>query len=91
MLTKVAAQAIAEGLKNCPFCGAKPTASIRGTGISAMNPKAKCVTEDCMGGKLPVICLDVQSHVDAWNTRVPNQENEPGRAPAALGQALSTI
>lgn len=25
-----------------------------------------------MGGRLPVICLDVQSHVHAWNTRAPN-------------------
>jgi hypothetical protein len=34
-----------------------------------VNPKAKCETEDCMGGKLPVICLDVPSQVEAWNTR----------------------
>lgn len=34
-----------------------------------MNPKARCATEDCMGGKLPVIALDVPSDVAAWNTR----------------------
>jgi hypothetical protein len=69
MLTKAEAQAIAARLVPCPFCGVKPTASIRGAGDSATNPKAKCTTEDCMGGKLPVICLDVPSQVDAWNTR----------------------
>lgn len=69
MLSKADAQAIADGLLQCPFCGVKPTASIRGPGLKAPNPKAKCATDDCMGGKLPVICLDVQSQVDAWNTR----------------------
>lgn len=69
MLTIVQAQEVAENLATCPFCGAKPTASIRGAGDRAMNPKAKCATEDCMGSKLPVICLDVPSQVAAWNTR----------------------
>lgn len=69
MLTKLEAQVIAEGLKKCPFCGIRPTATIRGPGMIANNPKAKCYTDDCMGRKLPVISLDVQSDVDAWNTR----------------------
>jgi hypothetical protein len=72
MLMKDEAQEIADGLKNCPFCGAKPTSKIRGAGAKVSNPTARCTTEDCMGGKLPVICLDVQSYVDAWNTRAPN-------------------
>ncbi|MEJ6003751.1 hypothetical protein [Paucibacter soli] len=69
MLSKIEAIAVADSLLRCPFCGAKPAASIRGNGDIALNPKAKCVTEDCMGGKLPVICLDVPSHVQGWNTR----------------------
>lgn len=72
VLTKEAARAIADGLKQCPFCGKKLVASIRGSGVNASNPSAKCVTEDCMGSKLPVICLDVPSQVDAWNTRATN-------------------
>lgn len=69
MLTKAQAQAIADGLKACPFCGQRPEASIRGKADNAPNPKARCVTQDCMGAKLPVICLDVPSQVDGWNTR----------------------
>lgn len=79
MLNKVEAQAIADGLLKCPFCGAKPTASIRGHGQTALNPRAKCATEGCLGGKLPVICIDVQDQVDAWNTRATGRE-------ALLGQ-----
>lgn len=69
MLSKNDARRMADSLLNCPFCGRKPLASIRGPGEVAINPKAKCTTEDCMGGKLPVICLDVPSHVDGWNRR----------------------
>ncbi len=68
-LTKVEAQAIADRLLACPFCGIKPEATIRGAGETANNPKARCATEGCMGGKLPVICLDVPDQVDGWNTR----------------------
>lgn len=69
MLTKEQAQLIADSLKDCPFCGAKPTSKIRGSGERASNPTARCSTEDCIGGKLPVICLDVPSQVEGWNTR----------------------
>lgn len=69
MLTKAQAQEVADSLLVCPFCGAKPITSIRGAKDQAMNPKAKCETGDCMGSKLPVICLDVPGHVAAWNTR----------------------
>jgi len=69
MLTKSEAQSIAANLLACPFCGEKLVASIRGNGGTAVNPKAKCETEDCMGSKLPVIGLDVASQVHAWNTR----------------------
>lgn len=69
MMTKAEAQEVADSLLACPFCGARPVASIRGANDRAMNPKAKCETDGCMGGKLPVICLDVPDHVAAWNTR----------------------
>lgn len=68
-MLKAEAHSVAASLLACPFCGKKPLAVIRGSGDLAPNPKAKCQTEDCMGGLLPVICLDVQSQVDAWNTR----------------------
>ena len=68
-MQKIEAQAVADSLLRCPFCGEKPVASIRGPQERALNPKAKCETEDCMGGKLPVICLDAPSQVHAWNTR----------------------
>lgn len=68
-MNKTQAKAIADSLKPCPFCGVKPTPNIRGKGEAAPNPKARCMTEDCMGGKLPVICLDIPSNVAAWNIR----------------------
>lgn len=68
-MTKTEAQEIADSLRPCPFCGTKPTALIRGNGEKAPNPKARCLTEDCMGARLPVICLDIPSDVDAWNKR----------------------
>lgn len=69
MLSKAQAQSIADGLLMCPFCGARPVASIRGAGDAAVNPKARCATEGCMAARLPVISLDVPDDVDAWNTR----------------------
>ena len=69
MLPKAKAQEIADSLLACPFCGVRPTASIRGANDMAMNPKAKCETDGCMGGKLPVICLDDPDNVAAWNKR----------------------
>lgn len=69
MLSKIEAHAVADSLKFCPFCGTKPVASIRGTGLNASNPRAKCETEDCMGSKLPAISLDIPDQVQAWNTR----------------------
>lgn len=72
MMLKIDAQKVADSLLACPFCGARLTVNIRGAGEMAINPKAKCETEDCMGSKLPVICLDSPEHVAAWNTR-PNR------------------
>jgi hypothetical protein len=69
MLTMSEAEVVAASLLACPFCGAKPTVSIRGAGANAVNPKARCKTPECMAGKLPVINLDVPSDVLAWNTR----------------------
>lgn len=68
------AEVIAQGLAPCPFCGTKPTASIRGSVTIARNPKARCQTEDCMGSKLPAICLDVPEQVASWNTRATLKE-----------------
>ena len=68
-MNKLQAQMVADDLEPCPFCGVHPIATIRGKGETAPHPKARCMTEDCMGGKLPVICLDVPTDVDAWNTR----------------------
>lgn len=68
-MLRAEAQAAADSLKACPFCGAKPVAKIRGRGPQAVNPTARCATTDCMASKLPVICLDVPDQVNAWNTR----------------------
>ncbi|MDT8992774.1 hypothetical protein RQP54_18015 [Curvibacter sp. APW13] len=71
MLTKEQAHAIAQQLKECPFCGLKPTPRIHGAGDKAVNPSARCVTPDCMGAKMPSINLDVPNDVHGWNTRTP--------------------
>ncbi|UBQ44605.1 hypothetical protein [Comamonas thiooxydans] len=73
-LTKQQAQAVADSLKHCPFCGKRLDASIRGPGVYAINPKARCITEDCWGSKLPVLPLDVPEFVAAYNTRAPGQD-----------------
>lgn len=51
-------------LKPCPFCGCDLESK-----WNRPNPSAKCTTPDCMGSKLPSLCLDVPEHVEAWNTR----------------------
>lgn len=48
----------------CPFCGRELTARWDGA-----NPRAKCDTPDCMGGRLPVVNLDVPGDIASWNTR----------------------
>lgn len=69
MLSKVEAKVVADSLKKCPFCGSKLTLRVLGSGDMALNPSARCKTEGCMGGKLPSLCLDVPSDVQAWNQR----------------------
>jgi hypothetical protein len=51
-------------LKPCPFCGCELESK-----WNRPNPSAKCATTDCMGSKLPSLCLDVPDHIRAWNTR----------------------
>lgn len=53
-----------EGLKPCPFCG-QELEEIR----RRFNPYARCKTRDCMGGKMPVISLDVPEEIKRWNRR----------------------
>lgn len=53
-------------LQPCPFCGKALTLTWRKT-----NPKARCSTQDCWGGKLPVLPLDHPESVASWNSR-PN-------------------
>ena len=79
-MRKADAQQVAEQLKPCPFCGCGLEINLRGSGEFAPNPTAKCVTADCMGGRLPTICLDVLSQVAGWNTR-------PDAVPVKTGAA----
>ncbi len=55
-------------LKPCPFCGCELESR-----WNRNNPSARCVTEDCMGSKLPVLCLDVPGSIEAWNARAVEQ------------------
>jgi hypothetical protein len=60
-------------LKPCPFCGCELESK-----WNRSNPSARCATTDCMGGKLPSLCLDVPEHIDAWNTRFSPTSQEVG-------------
>jgi hypothetical protein len=51
-------------LDPCPFCGHHLQVTWR-----RANPKAKCATVDCWGGKSPVVMLDIPEQVAAWNQR----------------------
>lgn len=68
-MLKSDAYAVVESLKACPFCGEKLTASVRGAGDHAPNPKASCKTQGCYGTRLPVLCLDIPEDVAAFNRR----------------------
>src|SRR5574343_1017717 len=57
-------------LKPCPFCGCELESK-----WNRANPSAKCATPDCMGSKLPSLCLDVPEHIEAWNTRAQLTED----------------
>lgn len=68
-MLKSEAYAVYQSLKGCPFCGEKLTATLRGTGDVAPNPKASCKTVGCYGARLPVLCLDIPEDVAAFNLR----------------------
>lgn len=68
-MLKSDAYAVHQSLKGCPFCGKQLTASVRGSGDNAPNPKASCKTEGCYGARLPVLCLDIPEDVAAFNRR----------------------
>lgn len=53
-------------LKPCPFCGQELEQRHR-----RYNPYARCATDDCMSGKLPLISLDVPDDIERWNRRTP--------------------
>lgn len=53
-------------LEPCPFCQNQLTSK-----AGRINPYARCITPECFGTKMPVVNLDVQSDVIAWNTRAP--------------------
>lgn len=57
-------------LKPCPFCGRELKSK-----WNRANPSAKCETPDCMGSKLPSLCLDVPEHIEAWNTRAESKKD----------------
>lgn len=67
-------------LKPCPFCGCELESR-----WNRANPSAKCATPECMGSKLPSLCLDVPEHIEAWNTRA-----EVAMAHANQNEALTT-
>lgn len=64
-------------LKPCPFCGERLEEVRR-----KYNPFARCNTSDCMGGKLPLISLDVPADIERWNRRVPPGAAEHSPVPA---------
>jgi len=68
-MNRVEAQRIADSLKPCPFCGQQPTARLHGPDGAVPNPSARCRTPDCMGSRLPSLCLDIPADVQAWNQR----------------------
>ena len=51
-------------LEPCPFCGHELEQRHR-----RYNPYARCATDHCMGGKLPLISLDVPGDIERWNRR----------------------
>lgn len=55
-------------LKPCPFCGRQLDSQWQ-----RPNPKAKCTTEDCQGGRMPVLCLDVPHDIERWNQRATQE------------------
>lgn len=69
-LLETAMPAIDKGpyLKPCPFCGGQLDSQWQ-----RLNPKAKCATEDCQGGRMPVLCLDVPRDIERWNQRATQE------------------
>lgn len=47
----------------CPFCGKMLRVRV------SKNPYGVCDTEDCYGGKMPIVNLNVPEDVAAWNRR----------------------
>ena len=52
-------------LMPCPFCGCELDAR-----WNRPNPYARCLTVDCQGAKMPLLCLDVPEDIARWNSRV---------------------
>lgn len=48
----------------CPFCGQQLEVSSR-----KFNPFARCATDDCKGGQLPLLNIESSRDVSRWNTR----------------------
>lgn len=56
---------MSEKLRSCPFCGAELYR------LQVEDPLAVCRTPECFGASMPLVVLDHQPSVDAWNRRAP--------------------
>lgn len=74
-------------LHPCPFCGEALQINQR-----KHNPFARCATAGCVGGKLPLLNIELAEDVEAWNRRAAVAQ-QPAAAvpciPAQWGKSLS--